>query len=37
MDYNRTGSVAKKKTFGHEPQEAWHQDKLIGSKPPVVK
>jgi hypothetical protein len=35
-DYDRTGSVAKKKS-GHEPQEAWRQDELIGGKPPVVK
>jgi hypothetical protein len=26
-----------KKIFGREPQGAWHQDELIGGKPPVVK
>jgi hypothetical protein len=25
------------KIIGHEPQKAWQQDKLIGSKLPVVK
>jgi hypothetical protein len=35
-DYKRKGPVAKKSS-GHEPQEAWHQDELIGGKPPVVK
>jgi hypothetical protein len=38
-DYIPKVSVAKekKKTSGHEPHEAWHQDKLIGNKPPVIK
>jgi hypothetical protein len=36
-DYDRKGSVAKKKYFGHKPQEAWCQDELIGDKPPVLK
>jgi hypothetical protein len=36
-DYDRKGSVAKIKNSGREPQEAWHQDELIGGKPPVVK
>jgi hypothetical protein len=36
-DYDRKGSVAKKKNSDHEPQEAWRQDDLIGGKPPVVK
>jgi hypothetical protein len=37
-NYDRKGSVAKTKKFsGHEPQEAWRQDQLIGGKPPVVK
>jgi hypothetical protein len=35
-DYNRNGSVAKKK-IDHEPQGAWQQDELIGGKPPAVK
>jgi hypothetical protein len=35
-DYDRKGSVAKIKNSGHEPQEAWRQDELIGGKPPVV-
>jgi hypothetical protein len=35
-DYDRKGSV-EKKIYGREPQEAWHQDELIGSKPPVKK
>jgi hypothetical protein len=36
-DYDRKGSVAKRKDAGREPQEAWRQDDLIGGKPPVVK
>jgi hypothetical protein len=40
-DYGRKGSVSKNKNIkwssGHEPQEAWRQDELIGGKPPVVK
>jgi hypothetical protein len=37
-NYGSKGSVAKKKKgSGHEPQEAWRQDELIGGKPPVVK
>jgi hypothetical protein len=35
-DYKRKGSIAKKNS-GREPQGAWRQVKLIGSKPPVVK
>jgi hypothetical protein len=35
-DYNRKGLVAKK-ISGHEHQEAWHQDELIGGTPPVVE
>jgi hypothetical protein len=27
----------KKKISGLEPQGAWHQDKLISGKPPVIK
>jgi hypothetical protein len=27
----------QKKNSGHEPQEPWRQDELIGVKPPVVK
>jgi hypothetical protein len=34
--YDRKGSVAKK-IHGRELQRAWHQDELIGGKPPVVK
>jgi hypothetical protein len=26
-----------KKISGREPQGAWHQDELIGGKPPVIK
>jgi hypothetical protein len=29
--------VKKKKIIGRDPQGPWHQDKLIGGKPPVVK
>jgi hypothetical protein len=36
-DCDRKGSVAKKKISGYEPQRAWRQDELIGSKLPVVK
>jgi hypothetical protein len=36
MDYDGNGSVSKKKS-GRDPQKAWSQDELIGSKPPVVK
>jgi hypothetical protein len=35
-DYEHKGSV-EKKIFGHEPQGAWRQDKVVGNKPPVVK
>jgi hypothetical protein len=35
-DYDRKGSIEKKKP-GCEPQGAWHQDELIGGKPPVLK
>jgi hypothetical protein len=28
--------LQKKKKFGSEPQQAWHQDDLIGGKPPVI-
>jgi hypothetical protein len=36
-DYDGKGSVAEeKKNSGHEPQEAWRQDELIGGKPPVL-
>jgi hypothetical protein len=33
---DRKGSVAKK-ISGREPQSAWRQDELTGSRPPVVK
>jgi hypothetical protein len=36
-DYDRKVSFTKKKMFGREPQRAWHQDELIGGKPPIVK
>jgi hypothetical protein len=36
MDYDRKCSV-EKKYAGRESQGAWHQDELIGDKPPVVK
>jgi hypothetical protein len=36
-DYDRKGSVAKKKKSGRESQAVWQQDELIGSKPPDVK
>jgi hypothetical protein len=36
-DYERKGSVAKKKGSGREPQGAWRQDELIGGKPQIVK
>jgi hypothetical protein len=36
-DYDRKGSVAKKKISGRESQGAWRQYELIGGKPPVVK
>jgi hypothetical protein len=35
-DYDSKGSV-EKKVSGRESQGVWHQDELIGSKPPVVK
>jgi hypothetical protein len=35
-DYDRKGSVEKKNAC-REYQGTWHQDKLIGGKPPVVK
>jgi hypothetical protein len=36
-DYDRKGSVAKKeKPSGRQCQGAWHEDELIGGKPPVV-
>jgi hypothetical protein len=38
-DYDHKGSVAKKKKeiSGREPERAWPQDEVIGSKPQVVK
>jgi hypothetical protein len=36
-DYDYKDSVAKEKNSGHEPQEAWRQDELIGGELPVVK
>jgi hypothetical protein len=36
-DYERTGSVVKKRDSGREPQEAWRQDELIGGEAPFVK
>jgi hypothetical protein len=32
-----TEAAKSKKNPGRESQEAWRQDELIGSKPPVVK
>jgi hypothetical protein len=34
-DYDRKSSVEK--IAGRESQGAWHQDELMGGKPPVVK
>jgi hypothetical protein len=34
-DYDHKGWIEK--ISGRESQEAWSQDELIGSKPPVVK
>jgi hypothetical protein len=36
-DYDRKGSVEKKKVSSRESQEAWRQDELIGRKPAVLK
>jgi hypothetical protein len=36
-DYDRKGSVAKKKISCRDPKGAWSQDELIGGKPPVIK
>jgi hypothetical protein len=36
-DYDRKGSVAKKKISGREPKGAWRQNELIGGKLPIVK
>jgi hypothetical protein len=36
-DYDRKGSVAKKKISGRGHQGPWRQDELIGGKPPVVE
>jgi hypothetical protein len=35
-EYDRKGFVAKINS-GRESQGAWHQDELIGGKPPLVK
>jgi hypothetical protein len=35
-DYDRMGSIAKKKNFGRDPQGAWRQDEQIRGKLPVV-
>jgi hypothetical protein len=36
--YTRTMTIrVNLKNYGREPQEAWCQDEVIGSKPPVVK
>jgi hypothetical protein len=32
-----TASIQLKENSGRDPQGAWHQDELIGGKPPVVK
>jgi hypothetical protein len=29
--------LLQKKISGDDPQRAWHQDELIGGKPPVLK
>jgi hypothetical protein len=34
-DYSYKGSIEK--IFGRGPQGTWHQDELIGSKPPLLK
>jgi hypothetical protein len=34
--YDRKGSV-ERKISGHGSQGAWHQDELMGGKPPVEK
>jgi hypothetical protein len=34
-DYEGKGSV--KRICGRDPQKAWHQDELIGGKPPAIK
>jgi hypothetical protein len=36
-DYERKGTVAKKRTSGCNPQGAWRQDEPIGAKVPIVK
>jgi hypothetical protein len=35
-DYDHKGSVGKK-ISGFESQGAWHQDEIIGGKPPIIK
>jgi hypothetical protein len=35
--YDHNGSVAKKEVCGRDPQGAWHQDEMIGSKLLLVK
>jgi hypothetical protein len=35
-NYDHKGELRKKKS-GRAPQGAWHEDELIGGKPPVVK
>jgi hypothetical protein len=36
-DYDSKGSAKKNNIEDRESQGAWHQDELIGGKPPVVK
>jgi hypothetical protein len=36
-DYGRKVSVEEKNVVGRECQGAWHQNELIGGKPPAVK
>jgi hypothetical protein len=36
-DYDRRCSIEKRKCSGHEAQGAWHQEEMIGGKPPVEK
>jgi hypothetical protein len=36
-NYDRIGSVAKKKISGRDPEGAWRKNELIGGKPLVIK
>jgi hypothetical protein len=37
LDKDYTGRVQSQTNCGGDPQGTWHQDEVVGGKPPVVK